>query len=180
MPSLCIILAYMLRMNELDENLQQDLEYILSKSTYLIEMMLLVAQRMRIEFAMRNINRKITAKTANTLIAFSQNLVQGMWYDDDDFMQLPYVDYEKFKAFKRKNKNMTFEQYCRLTTEERKSQGMYEDPKQFEDSEKTVKSFPIIDVEITTFVEGEQEIAVGDILTIKIVVTHLNLGDKQS
>lgn len=43
MPSLCIILAYMLRMDELDQSLQEDLEYILSKSTYLIDMMLNVA-----------------------------------------------------------------------------------------------------------------------------------------
>lgn len=42
-PTLCIILAYMLRMNELNESLQEDLEYILSKSTYLIEMMLMVS-----------------------------------------------------------------------------------------------------------------------------------------
>jgi len=26
--------------------------------------------------------------------------------------------------------------------------------------------------------EGEKEIAVGDYLTIKIIVTHLNLGEK--
>ena len=43
MPSLCIVLAYMLRMDELDATMQEDLEYILSKSTYLIDMMLQVA-----------------------------------------------------------------------------------------------------------------------------------------
>lgn len=30
------------------------------------------------------------------------------------------------------------------------------------------------------FVEGEKEIAVGDILTIKLTITHRNLGDKDS
>jgi hypothetical protein len=76
MPTLCIILAYMLRMNELDDgSLQQDLEFILSKATYLIETMLMVTQRMNMEFAMRNIPKRVSAKTANTIIAFSQNLV---------------------------------------------------------------------------------------------------------
>ena len=76
MPTLCIILAYMLRMNELDDgSLQQDLEFILSKATYLIETMLMVTQRMNMEFAMRNIPQRVSAKTANTIIAFSQNLV---------------------------------------------------------------------------------------------------------
>ena len=44
MPSLNIILAYMLRMDELDDSLQEDLKYILSKSTYLIDFMLEVAK----------------------------------------------------------------------------------------------------------------------------------------
>jgi hypothetical protein len=72
MPTLCILLAYMLRMNELDDgSLQQDLEFILSKATYLIETMLMVTQRMNMEFAMRNIPKRVSAKTANTIIAFS-------------------------------------------------------------------------------------------------------------
>lgn len=76
MPTLCIVLAYMLRMNELDDgSLQQDLEFILSKATYLIETMLMVTQRMNMEFAMRNIPKRVSAKTANTIIAFSQNVV---------------------------------------------------------------------------------------------------------
>ena len=169
MPTLCILLAYMLRMNELeDASLQQDLEFILSKATYLIETMLMVTSKMNMEFAMRNIPKRVSAKTANTIIAFSQNVVQGMWYDDDDYMQLPYVDYERVKSFKKKSKNMPFEQYCRLTTEERRALALYDDPKQFEDCEKTIKSFPVIDVNVTFEVEGEKDIAVGDLLTIKI------------
>jgi hypothetical protein len=103
-----------------------------------------------------------------------------MWYDDDDFMQLPYVDYERVKIFKKKNKNISLEQYCRLTTEERKAMALYDNSAHFEDCEKTIKSFPVIDVNVTYEVEGEKEIAVGDLLTIKIQVTHLHLEDKQS
>jgi hypothetical protein len=102
-----------------------------------------------------------------------------MWYDDDDYMQLPHVDYERVKAFKKKSKNMAFEQYCRLTTEERRNLGLYDNLLHFEDCEKTIKSFPVIDVHVTYEVEGEKEIAVGDLLTIKIQLTHLNLEDKQ-
>lgn len=71
MPSLCIILAYMLRMNELNEHLQEDLDFILSKATYLVEMMLVVTNMMRMEFMMRNIKKRIPAKTVLTLISFS-------------------------------------------------------------------------------------------------------------
>jgi Sec63 Brl domain len=97
MPSLCIILAYMLRMNELDDSLAADLELILSKSTFLIEMMLIVCNMLKMEFSMGRIKKRITAKTVLTLISFSQNIVQGMWHDDEAFLQLPHVDYERLK-----------------------------------------------------------------------------------
>jgi Sec63 Brl domain len=47
LPTLYIVLAYMLRMNELNESLQEDLTYILSKATYLIDMMLQVTNALR-------------------------------------------------------------------------------------------------------------------------------------
>ena len=50
LPSICIILAYMLRMNELNEYLQEDLQLILSKATFLVEMMLQVAFQLKLEF----------------------------------------------------------------------------------------------------------------------------------
>lgn len=58
--------------------------------------------------------------------------------------------------------------------------GMYDNPKEFEDAEKAIASFPLIDVEMSFMVEGEKEVAVGDILTIKLIVKHLNLGETQS
>lgn len=103
-----------------------------------------------------------------------------MWKDDDAFMQLPHVDYDKVKKFKQKSKGLTFENYCRMSSEARKAIGMYETSKEFEDSEKAIPCFPLIDVEVSQFVDGEQEIAVGDIVTIKIQITHVNLIDKQS
>ena len=170
--ALCIILAYMLRMNELNEHLQEDLEYILSKATYLIEMMLMVGNVLQKEFMMRNIKKRIPAKTINTLIQFSQNIVQGMWADDDPFLQLPFVDYERLKNFRKKNKNITLESYCKLTKEDRKALGMYENPQEFEESERAVGSFPVITAESQHMVEGETDVAVGDILTIKLIITH--------
>ena len=40
LKSLCIIIAYMLRMNEIEENMQEDLQFILSKAPYIMEQML--------------------------------------------------------------------------------------------------------------------------------------------
>jgi Sec63 Brl domain len=137
-------------------------------------MMMMAMQRMPF--------KRITAKTALTLISFSQNLVQGMWQDDSEFLQLPHIDYDKVQAFKKKTggKQISLDQYCRKTKEERKELGLYADVKEFEDSEKAIESFPIIDVQVDYSVDGEKEVAVGDILTIKLMITHHNLGEKQS
>jgi len=56
---------------------------------------------------------------------------------------------------------------------------MYDSKEHFLDAEKAIKSFPLIDVKATHEVEGEVDIAVGDILTIKLTITHSNLEEKQ-
>lgn len=57
---------------------------------------------------------------------------------------------------------------------------MFDDPKLFAESEKSIKCFPCIDVNVEYFVEGEKEIAVGDILTIKLSITHKLLQEKET
>ena len=145
-------------------------------------MMMIVCSMLKMEFAMGRIKKKINAKTVLTLLAFSQNLVQGMWMDDDPFLQLPHVDYDRLKQFRKKNKQITFENFCRLSTEERRALGLYETESSknvelFEDCEKAITSFPVIDVQVSHFVEGETDIAVGDFLTIRLTITHTNIKD---
>jgi len=81
--------------------------------------------------------KRITAKTALTLIQFSQNLVQGLWIDENELLQLPNLDYDKIQVFKRRTggKPLTIDQYCRKTKEERKELGLYQDDHHFEDAE---------------------------------------------
>ena len=67
-----------------------------------------------------------------------------------------------------------------MTHEQRKACELYDNPKHFEESEKAIKCFPVIDVALEYFVEGEKEIAVGDILTIKLKVTQKNLGENDT
>lgn len=178
LKALCLTLAYMLRMNEIEDPvMQEELNYVLSKAPYLLEQMLQMAIILAMEFKFGRSRKRINARNVITLIAFSQNLIQGMWADDDAFLQLPHMDYEKLKFLRKKHKNLTLEQYCEMSKEQRLQAAIYEDPKHFEDSEQSILSFPLIDVSIEYFVEGEKEIAVGDILTIKLKITHKNLKD---
>ena len=61
----------MLRMNELDETNKEDLEYILSKTPYLIEQMIQMAMALAMEFKLGRSKKRITARNVLTLIAFS-------------------------------------------------------------------------------------------------------------
>lgn len=63
-----------------------------------------------------------------------------------------------------------------MSTEERKemSKGVFSE-EQLLDVEEAIKVMPLIDVKVEHFVEGEKEIAVGDILTLRITITQLNI-----
>jgi hypothetical protein len=81
----------------------------------MIQMAIILAM----EFKFGRSKKKITAKNVLTLIGFSQNVVQGMWDDDDAFLQLPHMNYDKLKNLKKKVKNLNLEQYCQMTVEQR-------------------------------------------------------------
>lgn len=76
-----------------------------------------MAMVLAMEFKFGRSRKRITARNVLTLITFSQNLIQGMWVDDDPFLQFPGIDYEGVKNFRKKNKNISIEQYVRMTRE---------------------------------------------------------------
>jgi hypothetical protein len=45
-----------------------------------------MAMVLAMEFKFGRSRKRITAKNVLTLITFSQNLIQGMWVDDDVFL----------------------------------------------------------------------------------------------
>ena len=45
----------------------------------------------------------------------------------------------------------------------------------FEEQEKCIESLPLVKLEMSAEVEGEDEIVVGDILTCKLTVEYFNL-----
>jgi len=129
--------------------------------------------------------KKITAKNIMTLIQFSQNLMQGGWIHKDAYEQLPGFDDAMARKVKGKCGGKTLYQYCMLPKEERLSippfafQGQADQVDQFEDQEKCIKALPLVKLTMEAFVEGEDEIVVGDILTCKLTVEYMNLEKGQ-
>ena len=92
MKALCLILAYLMRLPELNESTRKDLEIILQKAPFYIEMMIQMAIVLAMEFKMGRSPKKVTAKNVLTIIDFSQNMIQALWKDDDHFLQVPHFN----------------------------------------------------------------------------------------
>lgn len=84
-----------MRLDEINEDVQPALEDILSKAPYHCELLIQVAMMLAIENKAGRSPKKVTAKNIITIIEFSQNISQALWKDDDNFLQLPYVDEQK-------------------------------------------------------------------------------------
>ena len=88
------------------------------------------------------------------------------------------MTYDLQRALYKRNKSLNLDAYCRLSLDQRRELAIFgSDSQAFEDSEKALAAFPVIDVQVDYSVDGETEIAVGDILTIKIQITNRSLED---
>lgn len=76
MKALCLILAYLMRVGgDLKKNFEKDMEFIMQKAPYLIQMMIEMTMTLAIQFKMKQSRKRITAKNVITLIEFSQNMI---------------------------------------------------------------------------------------------------------
>jgi len=99
---------------------------------------------------------------------------QGIWDKDSPYLQLPGIKEANLKAIYGKVKDITFQQFCRKTPEQRKKMNMY-DEKRHQDIEKALKVFPLIDVKVSAYVAKEDTkdpvVHGGDLLTIELHIS---------
>ena len=136
-------------------------------------------------FKMGRSPKKITAQNIYTQIEFSQNLMQGGWINKDPYMQLPHIDATNCGKLKNKIGGKKLFQYCIMGADKRKEimESVFsEDPNlqtMIKDQEECISALPLVKLTMTAFVEGEDEIVVGDILTCKLKVEYYNLEKGQ-
>lgn len=87
------------------------------------------------------------------------------------------MTYDKLFAMRKKIKSMTFPEFCKLSPDQRDQLGIYTNESEKKDIEECIKIFPIIEIKVEFYVDGEKEIAVGDFVTYKITVTQKNLAE---
>jgi superfamily II DNA/RNA helicase len=79
-------MAYLIRLEFLDESFKEDLEKILRMAPYHIDMMISTAIQMAMASQAKQPGVKaINVKVIKTLIEFSQNIMQGLWDKDSPY-----------------------------------------------------------------------------------------------
>ena len=166
-----------------NEGLKKDLELILKSIPSYMDIMLQQTMMLSQFFKMGRSPKRITAKNVMTLLLFSQNLMQSGWINKDAFQQLPYFGEDECKEAKKLLNNMTLFKFCTQPKEQR--QEIYpkvlgpEHKQKSEEVEKCIDALPLVKLTMKAFVEGEDEIVVGDILTCRLEVKYHNLKKGQ-
>lgn len=162
-----------------NEGIKKDLDTILRAIPSYMDIMLTQTMMLSQLFKMGRSPKKITAKNIMTLIQFSQNLMQGGWLRKDPFAQLPGFGEEECRKAKKIMNGKTLFNYCMLPKAEREaaSEPIFgaDHKEKFQQQELCISALPLVKLNMTAFVEGEDEIVVGDILTCKLEVKYYNL-----
>lgn len=111
--------------------------------------------------------------------------MQGGWISKDPYTQLPFVESDITGKLKNKVNGCTLFNYCMKSKEERKAivEDVFADKGNtteiYEEQEKCIDALPLVKLSMDAFVEGEDEIVVGDILTCKMRVDYYNIEKGQ-
>lgn len=167
-----------------DEGMRKDLETILKSIPSYLDIMLEQTMMLAQFYKMGRSPKRIMAKNIMTLIKFSQDLMQGGQINKDPMSQINGFEEEQCKKLKQlMPQGCNIFKYCKMEASERKAMAdkLWSENylAKFEDQEHTVACLPLVELTMSAFVEGEEEIVVGDILTCKLSVKYLNLEKGQ-
>ncbi len=121
--------------------------------------------------------KHINARCIKVILEYSQAMTQALWWNSDPYLQLPHLSDTKMNKLRRKKKGLSLEQFCKLTREQRQEMEIFTQ-EEFEDVEQVISVLPVNEMKIEVFVEGEEEIVAGDVVTIKVTINLLNFPEK--
>ena len=167
-----LLLAHMDR-KDVSESLKKDTIMILSKSLNMIESMLDSAYLIN----MMPKAKKMSIRTFALLIEFAQLLTQGLMQHDPNVFMLPWIDESHLKFFsnKKKPKIADLKDFNDLKKLSEKL-----DAEKIEDIKATIKYIPELKVTAKAFVDGEEGISEGDLVTVSVTIDRVSLNEGQS
>jgi len=168
---LLLLLAHMNR-KHLSDKAQKDLNMILTKAVNIIETMLDCA------YIINSVPRakKMSIHTFTLLIEVAQLITQGLWLHESNLLMLPHINDSNLKLFsKSKSKGKISDIDINNLSKFEKSLS----EQQISDIKEVLNYLPKLKVEYSVFVDGEEEIADGDVITVKVVITREQLQENQ-
>ena len=166
LKTMLLLIAHMDR-REVSPSLQKDTQFILEKAGNLIETMLDGAFMLN----MMPRTKKMSIQTFNLLIEFAQLLTQGLNQHDSNILMLPHIDESHLKLLTNKSKPSIsdIKEVSLKKLEERLS------PSQFSDFKSVLHFIPELKVSASAYVDGEEGIAEGDLVSIRVTIERLHL-----
>jgi len=159
--------AHLLRKsNLLNSQHQEDLKYMLQKSTALIDAMISVCKH------------QDNLSTAANCIEFGQYMTQAIWVKDSPLLQIPHFTPEEIKhCEKGKSPIKSVIAYKELSDDEKKGMVNFTEA-QKKDVLQFLNIFPDITVEAKVFVDDDEDDNVyeGDLCTIQVIITRNQLA----
>ncbi|CAG8692463.1 7783_t:CDS:10, partial [Acaulospora morrowiae] len=155
-----LLYAHLLRVNVEDKELLKDKYFIAEHAVHLINGVLEIALAHR------------WLQTSIRCMEVSQFIVQAMWLNESQLVQLPYVTSEVLKAMKIKKKVIkNIAQFRAMNDEERKNILKLPNPAAYDSLVRVAEMYPIMIVEKAYFkVAGDEVITVSSIVTLMIKV----------
>jgi len=158
--------------NHMSQNLKDDLASLLKYAQKICQVMIQIA-------AMRE-----WFYTCQAIIDFHRCLIQAAdptRYKNYQLFQIPHFGEEEAKQAARGNKANTVRQFIDSTEDTKKTMMKAMNATQQADIIDFCANYPEVSMEVKAYVEDEDEICVGDILTVEFNLTrkHLKEGEKQ-
>jgi hypothetical protein len=129
--------------------------------------------------------KKLGVRAFQTLINFQQMFVQGLWEKKDPLLQLPNMDEDEIKRYRRNLKthqipDARIETFCKLSTETRSKLGLFDgDKAKLSELEKAIKAMPMVSLEYKVHTDGEAVITAVDVITFQFKLKYENLKEDQ-
>ncbi len=118
--------------------------------------------------------------TTLNVIDFMQLLTQRLWVKNSSFLQLPYFTASEVKhATTGKKGALSLRDYIQQSPADRKGLNKFSDD-QRADIDKVLSILPNMEMSVKAYVEDEDSIYGGDIVTIEVTLTRLNVPEGEN
>jgi translocation protein SEC63 len=123
--------------------------------------------------------------TTLRVIQFSQYLVQGRWVEENTLMQLPHMTEGMAKSAMGKkdllgnSPKKALSKYIALSEKEKSALVSTLSSKEKEEVLRAAKVIPDVEIKVSCFVDDEDQIAEGDLVTIKVEIIRRNVPEGQ-